>query len=284
MRTYELKTGHEMLRVMTYNIHHGAGNDETEEPASREDGGPAAEVAVDLQRIADVMLAEYPTIVALQEVDRFWARSGGVDQPEELARLMAMNVCYGANLVHGSDEGGGIDHEYGVATFTTWPILHCQNYPLPTSNEWEPRGMLDTRIEVTGVGEVAILNTHLQSNANGDHQEACRQRRQQAEMIARHIESIDVPVILMGDFNAAVESGDVDVLADGRAGLQEAWGLAGAGQGSTVPAHPDRDPVVRIDLIFASAEFRVASAAVVDNHTSRMASDHFPVIVDLQPL
>src|SRR4051812_46978743 len=57
------------LRIVTYNIHHGEGTDNK----------------FDLPRIAKVVMAENPDIVALQEVDQKTNRASGVDQPAEFA-------------------------------------------------------------------------------------------------------------------------------------------------------------------------------------------------------
>lgn len=269
------------LRVMTYNIHHGAGNDDCEDPETAEGEIPSEECAMDLERIADVILADNASIVALQEVDRFWARSGGKDQPEELAQLLDMNVCFGANLSHEPDDHADVDHEYGVATLSSYPILSCENHFLPTTEGWEQRGLLDTRIDVPDVGEVAVLNTHLQSNASGEAEEAGNQRQAQSAAIAQHIETIEVPVILMGDLNAEVDSGDLDAIAGPDSAVVDVWSVVGEGEGLTRPSVPDDDPVERIDLILVSAEFTVVSAEVVDNDETRMASDHFPVVAEL---
>src|SRR5688572_255745 len=58
------------VRVLTYNVHHGEGTDGK----------------VDLPRIAAVIKAADPDLVALQEVDNKCRRSGKVDQTAELAK------------------------------------------------------------------------------------------------------------------------------------------------------------------------------------------------------
>lgn len=255
------------LKVMTYNVHHGAGRNE-----------PHA----DLERIVSVIQAEQPDIVALQEVDRFWNRSGGVDQPQEYARLLGMNVAYGANLVLEPGAHADVPHEYGVATLTRHEILRNLNTLLPTTEGWEQRGLLDSRINVPGIGEVAVLNTHLQYLSYADPAECSFERKKQAEVIAAHLETIDVPVLLMGDFNAEVGSEDIAVLTGYGSALVDVWGAAGHGSGLTAPVGPDVDPDVRIDLILVSAALRVDSVTVVANATTRAASDHYPVVAELK--
>ena len=58
------------IRLMSYNILHGRG----------------ADGKVDIQRIADAIKRERPDFVGLQEVDCGVSRSGGIDEPAELAQ------------------------------------------------------------------------------------------------------------------------------------------------------------------------------------------------------
>ena len=64
---------------MTYNIHHGVGNDN----------------ALNLNRIASVILAANADIVSLQEVDHGVPRSGNVQQVNRLAELTGMVGYFG---------------------------------------------------------------------------------------------------------------------------------------------------------------------------------------------
>src|SRR5436190_5201783 len=67
------------LRVLTYNIHHGEGTDGR----------------VDLSRLAEVVSAVDPDLVALQEVDEGTERVNGVNELAELARLTHMHPAFG---------------------------------------------------------------------------------------------------------------------------------------------------------------------------------------------
>src|SRR4051812_48448559 len=67
------------LTVMTYNIHHGEGNDHK----------------LDLPRIASVITSSKADLVALQEVDLGTERTSHVAQAEELAKLTGMHFVYG---------------------------------------------------------------------------------------------------------------------------------------------------------------------------------------------
>src|SRR5690606_4366306 len=96
------------LRVLSYNIHHAEGVDGK----------------LDLERIAEVIRAAKPDLVALQEVDRNARRTGSVDQPAELARLTEMQVVFGSNI---ELQGG----HYGNAVLSRFPIASERNHLLP---------------------------------------------------------------------------------------------------------------------------------------------------------
>ena len=70
------------MRFLTYNIGYGM---------SRNGGG-------NLDRIAEAV--DGADVIALQEVERFWPRSGMVDQPRQLGRRLP--VLVGVRLEHRS--------------------------------------------------------------------------------------------------------------------------------------------------------------------------------------
>ena len=268
---------------MTYNIHHGAGNDDCLTPSSPAGVVPHADCSLDLERIAQVILFESPDIVAVQELDRFWARSGGVDQPIELARLLDMSVVFGPNLQQGPNQDAEEPHEYGIAILCRHDILRSHHHMLHTEEGWEQRGFLDVRIAVPSVGEIAIINTHLQSGSRGKpNRGAILQRQRQAAEIAAYIKSIGVPVILMGDFNANLVDGEIEALAGKDSPVSDIWSELGESSPHTYPANPAKDAEIHIDHIFISREVGVSSAKVVTTELAALASDHFPVVAEIQ--
>lgn len=76
--------------VATYNIRHGRGLDDR----------------VDLERIAGVIRNSGADLIALQEVDRFYRRSGEVDQPAELERLTGLKLIYVPTIARKGREFG----------------------------------------------------------------------------------------------------------------------------------------------------------------------------------
>src|SRR5688572_27405034 len=82
------------LRVLTYNIHHSEGRD----------------AQFDLDRIAGVIRAANPDIVALQELDQGNSRSGfDVFQLNRLAELTSLDGYFGKTINYmGGEYGNGV--------------------------------------------------------------------------------------------------------------------------------------------------------------------------------
>jgi endonuclease/exonuclease/phosphatase family metal-dependent hydrolase len=155
------------IRVMTYNIHHGEGNDKK----------------LDLDRIATIVKSENPDVVCLQEIDKNQPRTQQLDFPKLLGEKLGMSGVFECNYPF----NGG---EYGNATFSRFPIASHENVKLPTPSGVEPRGCLRVTLQI-GNDVVDVLNAHLGLDA--------KQRQEQVDVIASAIHNI--PTILAGDFN-----------------------------------------------------------------------------------
>ncbi|MCC6491229.1 MAG: endonuclease/exonuclease/phosphatase family protein [Candidatus Hydrogenedentes bacterium] len=221
------------FRVLSYNIHHAEGTDGK----------------LDLDRIAAVILAERPDVVCLQEVDRGCARTQGIDMPAEFAKRLNMKVTFGPNLKH---DGG----DYGNATFSRFPIVESENFPLPDPENGEPRGCLRVTLEIGG-HQVDILNTHFDLTPAA--------RREQA---ARVVELLrEVPAVLAGDLNEAPGAPGVSQLM---APLRDTFG-AGKPDPET-----EKMAATRIDYVLASGALNVLSSRFVVTPAAQAASDHLP--------
>lgn len=260
----------QIITVMTYNTHHSSGYDDRQPTISPIS---CAEGIRKVERLAQVVAAQRPHIVGLQEVDRFWPRSGVIDQAAVFASNLDMRAEYGANVNNNGEQ-------FGVTTLTTFPIISGENSPLPTPAGWETRGMLDVRVSLPDHGEIAIINTHLQSNANGEHTLARKQRSEHAMTIADYVSVLTCPAIVLGDFNADPGSGDIDPLI--QIGLTDVWQTAGAGEGYTVITGAHGEKTSRIDYIFISHHFEVRDVSVIDTPQTRVTSDHLPLVARLK--
>jgi endonuclease/exonuclease/phosphatase family metal-dependent hydrolase len=250
------------LRVMCWNIRHGLGNDG----------------CVDLQRIARVIRESGAQIVALQEVDRGWARSGGADQASDLADALGMHHVFAANLVL-PDAGYGIPAEYGTAILSEWPIASSSNAALPARHSSERRGLLTASITHPERGELVVACTHLHWGSTATPAESIAERAEQVAAIIETLQPAPAPTLLMGDFNAAPDSPELAALRDPASGFRDAWALVHGDQpGYTIPIdHPAR----RIDHIWLGDGVTCSSIRVQVTADTRLASDHFPVVADL---
>ena len=108
------------MRILSYNIQFGRGIDGR----------------YDLQRTCERIRGA--DIACLQEVEQFWQRSGDVDQPAEITRLLPdYYTVYGSSFdVDASyrDEAGRIVNRrrrHGNMILSRWPILSSRTYNLP---------------------------------------------------------------------------------------------------------------------------------------------------------
>lgn len=238
------------LRVMTFNMHHGAGPDDV----------------LDLADTARTIRANGADVVGLQEVDRHWGeRSGFADEARWLSRRLHMHVVFGANLDEDPLEPGQPRRQYGTAILSRYPILSWSNTFLTKAGqpETEQRGLLYARLMVRGV-PVRFYNTHLQHTSGAI-------RVAQVEQIKKLIGTTDEPTVLTGDLNAEPSSPEIASIT---AMFADTWREVGVGDGYTFDT---RNPHARIDYVLTSADVAARRARVVDS----TASDHLPLRVDL---
>lgn len=241
---------------MTYNIHAGTGG---------------------LDRIAEVIRAQSPDIVGLQEVDvHFSPRSDWVDIATTLAGALGMEMRFAHIYELAPDTAGAPPREYGVALLSAHPITAFRNHIIPRlssiEEETDPRprpGFLEATVRVGDVA-VRVFNTHL------DYRGDPRVRRMQvAETLgiigATSTGAASTPTILVGDLNAEPDAEELQPLLQR---LHDAW-ASQSGAGLSFPAD---SPVKRIDYVLHSEHFAVDSAWVVQSE----ASDHRAVVADLR--
>jgi endonuclease/exonuclease/phosphatase family metal-dependent hydrolase len=264
------------VRVMTYNIKHGQTNAPCTPQAAIPEQPPAPDCNLDLQAAVAVMREHDADIVGLQEVDRFWARSGYQDEPAVLSAALGMeHRCYAANLDHPADNHADRPHQYGTLVLSRFPIRTCTNTLLPRSGENEQRGFTLAVIDVRGVS-LQFYNTHLHTTP--------ADRLLQTASIAQVIDAAgEGPKVMVGDLNARPTATELEPLF---ARFTDAWtnaGVAAAGNpdGLTAPAAPDGDARNRIDYVLVSVSTKVGAAYVPIDAKTRLAADHYPVVVDL---
>jgi endonuclease/exonuclease/phosphatase family metal-dependent hydrolase len=230
------------LRVVSYNIRHGRGNDDV----------------VDLERTARVLRALEPDVVGLQEVDERAKRSGGVPQAVRLGELLGMHHAFGRFM----DYQGGA---YGLAILSRHPIVGSREVALPEGNE--PRVALSVETRLPDGSRVTIVNVHFDWVKDDGFRFA------QAKTLATYLDALETPVILLGDFNDVPESRTLGL-------FRSRFGEAAKPTGDRF-TFPATDPRREIDYIFFSpiTAWKVREARVIDE---RVASDHRPVLAVLE--
>lgn len=241
------------LRVATYNIHAGAGEDQV----------------FDLDRTAAAVRDLHADVIGLQEVDVHWsARSDFVDEARALAVKLDMRVFFAPIYDLDPADQGGERRQFGVAVLSRHPVLAAENHEITRLSTQTPDpvpapapGFAEVVVDVRGA-RVHVYTTHLDYRADPSVREA-----QVADML--DVLAADRgPKILVGDFNAEATAPEL-------APLWERLRDAAPDGGGTYPAV---DPVKRIDLVTVSPDIRVTGARTVATE----ASDHRPVVTDLK--
>jgi endonuclease/exonuclease/phosphatase family metal-dependent hydrolase len=241
-----------MLRILTYNVHRCVGTDRR----------------LDVGRVAEVIAAQSPHIVALQELDVGRARTGGVDQAHRIAQRLGMAFHFNAAL---QVEG----ERYGDAILTALPERLVKAGPLPGHPRFgrlEPRGAVWIAVRTSGGGELHVICTHLGLVPR-------EQRAQAAALVGPDwlgAAPAGAPLVLLGDMNATPRNAAYRTFA---APLKDARRIAGVSL--RAPTFPSTFPVLPIDHVFVSEGVAVAAVRTPLDPLTRLASDHLPLVVDL---
>ena len=149
------------MKIVTYNIQFGLGKDGR----------------FDLERIASEV--DGADIIALQEVERYWQRSGYVDQPAQIGQILINYYwAYGPYFdVDGSksEPGGSIKNirrQFGNMILSKTPILSTRLFPLPKSALRQRHnmvvGVFEGVVKLQNDGALRIYNAHLGARSQLD--------------------------------------------------------------------------------------------------------------------
>lgn len=230
-------TGCNKVTVMSYNIHAMRGMDKE----------------FDAERIADVILAEKPDLVGLQEVDHLTARSGNFDAVSFFEEYTGMHVVYMKTF----DYQGGA---FGNMILSRFPVLSQKEIRLPSREAYEPRLMMKVTV-LTDTGDTLhFYNTHL------DHHGEDSDRPAQMRRISEVLSSGSGKRILLGDMNCQPGSEPLNMLN----GIMKHCN-------SSEKTYPADQPERIIDHVYYAPKegMRCTGIKVIPE---AMASDHRPVV------
>ncbi len=233
------------MRLLSYNIHKGVGGSDRR---------------YRLERILDVITAEEPDLVCLQEVDYNVRRSRYHDQPALIVdHLEVAAHLYQLNVPH--QDGG-----YGNLVLARWPFHRHHHVSLRLQGR-KPRGAQLVVVD-TPHGPLHLVNWHLGL--------AERERRWQVNHLLRHhlfLESAHLPTVIAGDYN------------DWRNSLGKHTFAEHDFVQATAPAKHFRSfpaflALAALDKCYYRGDLLIQETRIVRTRLARRASDHLPLVVD----
>jgi endonuclease/exonuclease/phosphatase family metal-dependent hydrolase len=259
------------LRVVSWNVHGCVGTDRKFTPA----------------RVAAALAQLKPDVALLQEVGDNQGKHPPVDQATAIAGALGLHCAVGITMPREP-------YGYGNCTLSRWPVLDSATVDLSFGGGREPRSCLRA---VVGNEELRLTtcNVHLGLGAGERRYQLGRMleliladyaveqtrrhrslpwlwrwRRQDLDLLAELRE----PLVLAGDFNDFPPGPVTRTLAHR---------LFDAGAGIASPrTYPSGRPLLRLDRVYTSRAVTVKKAFVARTPIVRLASDHLPLVVDVE--
>jgi endonuclease/exonuclease/phosphatase family metal-dependent hydrolase len=230
------------LRVATYNVHACVGTD------GRYDPGRIATVIGELD--ADVVALQeftYPASVALE-----------TRNPVFFAALDRYECALGPTRQRPRQAAMEC---FGNAVLTRYPIFEVHRIDLSMERR-EPRGALAATIDLGGA-KLHVLATHLGLRI--------RERRFQVRQILDYLDSVrDSPVVVLGDFNDWLPGRSAAHVLDRR-----------LGRPPRPATFPVAWPLVALDRVWVQPRHALQRISVHATPIARLASDHLPVVAEI---
>jgi endonuclease/exonuclease/phosphatase family metal-dependent hydrolase len=239
------------MRVVSWNVHGMIGADRRHDP----------------ERIARVIEELRPDVAGLQEVGAPALPASFPDPAALLGSLCGRWSAFGRTMAH---RRGGPESSYGNAVLSRWPIQAIRSYDLSVQGR-EPRGCVRADVELDGA-VVHFFAAHLGLDW-------LERRRQAAQLLSADIlrdTALAHPLVLVGDFNSLSNRSAVP-----RWLRRQLVDCAVAAR-NEAPTFPCRFPLFRLDHCYVDAAFRVTAVEVDRSALARRASDHLPLVVELE--
>ena len=230
------------IRVMTYNLHMGW------DTVGRYDPGA----------LADVIAAQHPDIVVLNEVDRGWLLNGAHDLLPIVAGRLGMTYRFAP----------AADDVWGNAILSKVPVSQVGTEPLPRGGVPMARSVLWLVADIGDGQQLGVVATHLH-HVEGEG----AVRLPQAEEVARVAGTLtdgNRPVVVMGDMNAEPGAPELAPLESSLNDLLAPF--------EPLATFPSWGPTQHIDHVFGTAGLSASDLVIPDSQ----ASDHRGVAVTLQ--
>ncbi len=235
------------VRVMSWNIHGMRGRDGKADP----------------ERVALVIEEARVDVAGLQEVGALGGPGELLDPGGTLAELTGLAQAYGLTELRGG-------FPYGNCILSRFPLTASRSYDLSVPGR-EKRGCLRADVDLGGAA-LHVFNVHL----GLDRRE---RRRQAAQLLSADIlrdTALAYPLVLVGDFNAWSSRSAVPRW------IRRQLIDAAAATHTSRATFPSAFPLVRLDRAYVGPAVRVIDCSVHDTTLARLASDHLPLVVELE--
>jgi endonuclease/exonuclease/phosphatase family metal-dependent hydrolase len=231
-----------VVRVATYNVHACVGRDGRHDP----------------DRVAKVIAELDADVVALQEFTYPASVALDTRTPVVLTTLDRYECALGPTRERTRRT---VTECFGNALLTRHPLIDVHRIDLSMERR-EPRGALAATVDVGGT-RLHVLATHLGLRIH--------ERRFQVRQILDYLDSVrDAPVVVLGDFNDWLPGRSAAHVLDRRLGR---------------PPHPATFPVawplVALDRVWVQPSAALRRISVHATPAARVASDHFPVVAEI---
>jgi endonuclease/exonuclease/phosphatase family metal-dependent hydrolase len=233
------------MRLLSYNIHKGIGGSDRR---------------YRLERIIEVIEAENPDLICLQEVAHNTRRSHYHDQPVLLARHFKAAAHTYQHNVRRKDGG------YGNLVLSRWPF-HGKHHISLTLGKRKPRGAQLAVVD-TPEGPLHLVHWHLGLNEGERHWQV-------RHVLCHHLfrESAHLPTLIAGDCN------DWRNTLAGNTFAEHDFEHV-TSPPSRFRSFPAFLAMMALDKAFYRGDVVIRHAHVVRNRLTRRASDHLPLVID----
>jgi endonuclease/exonuclease/phosphatase family metal-dependent hydrolase len=154
-----------------------------------------------------------------------------------------------------------VSHCFGNALLTRHPITDVHRFDLSIQGR-EPRSALAATVDVRGV-KVHVLAAHLGLQVS--------ERRFQVRQILEYLDAVrDTLLVVLGDFNDWLPGRSVVHVLDGRLGRPK-----------RPRSYPSLLPMVALDRIWIHPVAALRSIGAHSTDRARWASDHLPVVAEI---
>lgn len=228
------------MRVMTFNIQHAL---------------DYKNKIIDTDLFADAIKQNHVDICGLNEVRGKGPVDGYTDQTNSIADAINYKRYFAkAVMIEGTSP-------YGNALVSKYPITSAETVPIPKLKfkspfkYHEPRCVLKAIIDHNGE-KVCIMVCHM-GLSDGE-------RKMAVKTICKLLDSIEVPIILMGDFNTTPDDKVLEPLFKRLNSVN-----------TSEPTFPSDKPEIKIDYIFYKGLECSYSETV-----NKIYADHLPIIAD----